>query len=271
LVLNTEYTPPSKEEVHKWLAEYSSCSQKDKQDEIKDNIVRAFLPLVKKISHGLARRSTDPVEDLIQVGCVGLLKAIEQFDPDAGANFKTYSTYLITGEIRHYLRDKATMIKAPRELQELSFRINQIIQNLSERYQRPPTDFEIAEELQVPIHRVVEASEANRRKSLVSLDQVVTGASEGEQFLVDKLIDNKYQEYLLAQEDRIMLNEAIETLNSNLKEVIKLTYYNGLCQAEIADQLGISQMQVSRRLKKATSELFVIISTKHIPRSKDVS
>lgn len=270
MALNTNNIQPSREEVQVLLAEYSSCKDPEQKEEIKDRIVKNYLPLVKKISHGLARRSTDPVEDLIQVGCLGLLKAIEQFDPDAGANFKTYSTYLITGEIRHYLRDKSTMIKAPRELQELSFRITNIIQNLSERLQRPPTDYEIAEELQIPVHRVVEASEANRRKTLISLDQVICSGSEGEQFLVDKLVDNKYQEYLLAQEDRIMLNEAINSLNGNLKEVITMTYYHGLSQSEIADILNISQMQVSRRLKKAISELFGIISSKQIKRRNSI-
>lgn len=264
LGLNPEYTQPTKDEIWDWFKQYKSCENEIKRERIKNKIVQAYLPLVKKISHGLARRSTDPVEDLIQVGSVGLLKAIDQFSLDGGANFKTYATYLITGEIRHYIRDKATMIKAPRELQELSLRINKLIQTLSNELGRHPTDLEIAESLQVPIKRVFEATEANRRKSLVSLDQVITGGSEGEQFLVDKLVDSKYQDYLLVQEDRIMLNEAIESLNKNLKEVIKLTYYNDLSQNEIAQKLGVSQMQVSRRLKKAISELFKIISHKKV-------
>lgn len=261
---NVDYQQPSLEQVHNWLNQYSAAKSNSKKERLKKKIVEAMLPLVKKISHGLARRSTDPVEDLIQVGCMGLLKAIEQFNAEAGANFKTYSTYLITGEIRHYIRDKATMIRAPRELIELSLRINNMIQDLTIKLGRPPTDLEIAEELQVPVKRIVEATEANRRKSLVSLDQVVNGQNEGEQFLIDKLVDSKYQDYLLAQEDRIMLNEAIESLNGNLKEVIKLTYYNDMCQYEIAQQLGISQMQVSRRLKKAISELFKTITTKRV-------
>lgn len=262
--LNPENTAPTKDEIWDWFKTYNSCDDAVNRERIKNQIVQAYLPLVKKISHGLARRSTDPVEDLIQVGSLGLLKAIDQFNLDGGAHFKTYATYLITGEIRHYIRDKATMIKAPRELQELSLRINKLIETLSDQLGRHPTDLEIAEALQVPVKRVFEASEANRRKSLVSLDQVITGGSEGEQFLVDKLVDSKYQDYLLVQEDRIMLNEAIESLSKNLKDVIKLTYYNDLSQSEIAQQLGISQMQVSRRLKKAISELFKIISHKKV-------
>lgn len=255
--------PPSpQEQVIDLFTEYLSCKNSQEKGILKNKILETYLPLVKKISHGLARRSTDPIEDLIQVGSVGLLKAIDQFDPNAGANFKTYATYLITGEIRHYLRDKATVIKAPRELQELSFRINIIIQNLTNKLGRPPTDLEIAESLDVTIERVQEASDVNKRKQLISLDQMITSNNDGEQFLVDKLVDHKYQDYLLAQEDRIMLNEAIERLPEKLKDVIKYTYYNDLSQSEIAEMLGVSQMQISRRLRKAITELYLILTKK---------
>lgn len=253
---------PIQEPYKDLLVDYISCQNPQEKAQIKNKILETYLPLVKKISHGLARRSTDPVEDLIQVGSVGLLKAIDQFDPKAGANFKTYATYLITGEIRHYLRDKATVIKAPRELQELSFRINTIIQNLTTKLNRPPSDLEIAESLDIPVERIIEAADVNKRKQLLSLDQMISPNSDGEQFLVDKLIDHKYQEYLLAQEDRIMLSEAIERLPDHLKEVIKLTYYNDYSQSKIAEILGVSQMQISRRLRKAISELYLIITKK---------
>lgn len=120
------------DQVHQWLAEYAES----RDPVLRDCIIQASLPLVKRIAYGLARRSTDPVEDLIQVGSIGLIKAVDQFKPDAGAKFQTYATHLITGEIRHYLRDKTAMIRAPRELQELSFRINRLVQNLASRLGR---------------------------------------------------------------------------------------------------------------------------------------
>src|SRR3990167_3988261 len=107
-------------DIHKLLSIY----HKKKDKNVRDRIVAHTITLVKRIAYGLARRSTDPVDDLIQVGSIGLVKAIDQFDPSAGAKFHTYATHLITGEIRHYLRDKTSMIRAPRELQELSFRIS---------------------------------------------------------------------------------------------------------------------------------------------------
>ena len=250
------------DEVNNWLHEYKATNNVKIKAQLRNLIVLSYLPFVKKISHGLARRNTDPIEDLIQVGSVGLLKAIDQFDSSLGTSFKTYATYLITGEIRHYLRDKGNMIRAPRELQELSFRINQIIQKLSTSLSRVPTDFEIAAELEIPVNKVSEITEIDRRKMMLSLDQVVSGSTENEQSLVDRLIDDKYQDFLTAQEDRIMLAEAVENLNESLKEVIKLSFFEDMSQSEIARQLGISQMQVSRRLKKALNELFRLITSK---------
>jgi len=248
------------EEINSWLQEYKKAENTKVKTQLRDLIVLAYLPFVKKIAYGLARRSTDPIEDLMQIGSVGLLKAIDQYDTNLGASFKTYATYLITGEIRHYLRDKGNMIRAPRELQELSFRINQLIQELTTKLSRIPTDLEIAEVLEIPVNKVSEVTEVDRRKQMVSLDQVVSGSSESEQTFADRLVDDKYQDFLMAQEDRIMLGEAVELLSDSLKEVIKLSFFEDLSQNDIAKRLNISQMQVSRRLKKAIAELFKIIT-----------
>lgn len=254
----------SVDEVNVWLISYKNTDNPKLKSKLRNLVVVAYLPLVKKISYGLARRSTDPVEDLIQVGCVGLLKAIEQFDIEQGASFKTYSSYFITGEIRHYLRDKCNMIRPPRELMELSFRINQIIRKLTIDFGRGPTDLEIAQELQVSINKISEVSEIDRRKQLVSLDQVISGNNEDKQTFADRLIDDKYQDFLNSQEDRIMINEAIESLSKQLREVVKMTFYQDLSQNEIAKKLNISQMQVSRRLKKALTQLLKVITDNEI-------
>lgn len=248
-------------EINDWLAEYKLVTCKKAKAQLRNLITTAYLPFVKKISHGLARRSTDPVEDLVQVGSVGLLKAIEQYDSTQGSSFKTYSTYLITGEIRHYLRDKSAMIRAPRELQELSFRINQLVQNLTSKLGKTPSELEISRELQIPVSKLDEISQVDRRKQLVSLDAVCSTNNDNDQSLNDKLVDSKYQDFLKLQEDRIMLNEAVESLEEQLKLVIKKRFFEDKSQNEIAQELGISQMQVSRKIKKALNELFNIIST----------
>lgn len=244
------------DQIHQWLKVYAET----RDPAVRDAVIQAAIPLVKRIAYGLARRSTDPVEDLIQVGSIGLIKAVDQFKPDAGAKFQTYATHLVTGEIRHYLRDRTAMIRAPRELQELSFRINRLVQNLTLRLGREPTDVEIAGELQIPVSRVNEAYEVDRRRTMISLDQALTGDAGNEQSLVDTLVDGKYQNLQIAKEDRFMLAEAIKQLRDGLREVVELTFYEDLSQTEVARRLGISQMQVSRRLRAATSELYKIIT-----------
>lgn len=238
--------------VHKLLADY-----KIKQDKkIRDKIIELNMNLVKKIAHGLARRSTDPVDDLIQIGSIGLMKAVDYFNPKAGAKFTTYATHLITGEIRHYLRDKTSMIRAPRELQELSFRINKIIQRLQSELGREPTDLEIAEVLQeVKKHKIQEAYEVDRRRTLVSLDQTLSANSDNDTYLVDTLMDIKAHRKDGKREDYLMLKDLITKLKEPLREIIELIYFQDIPQADVAQRLGISQMQVSRRLKKATAEL----------------
>lgn len=258
-----EFTTPETEDIEVWLKEFKSSNDPKVKKQLKNLIILYYLPLVKKIAYGLARRQTDPIEDIIQVGSLGLIKAVDQFDGSFGASFKTYSTYLITGEIRHYLRDKSAMIRAPRELQELNIKMNNLVERLKSQFGRTPTELEIADELQMPVNKVTEVFEADRRKQLISLDQLVFNNSEAEQSLVDVLVDDKYQLYQNLQEERIMLNDAVNMLSDQLKEVIRLSFFEDLNQSEIAQKIGISQMQVSRRIKKATTELFRIISSQN--------
>ena len=222
------------------------------REKLRDQIVARVMPYVKKIAHGLARRSSDPVEDLIQVGNIGLLKAVEKFNPLVGSSFKTYATYFITGEIRHYLRDKTSMIKAPRQMYELYYRINQLVAKLTEQLGRTPTDVEIAEALQCPVNKVTQAQDIERRRLPVSLDQfLVSDGGGNDTVYLERLVDQNQVEFTETYENRMVVERALCTLKEELRDVVKMTYYEDLSQTEIAERLGISQMQVSRRLRKA--------------------
>ena len=246
-------------QIHEWLISYKSVDNEKLKKELQNLIVVAAMPFVKKVACGLARRSTDPVDDLIQVGSLGLIKAIDLFNPSLGTKFKTYATYLITGEIRHYLRDKASMIKAPREIQELAFRINCVIKKLTEDGLEPTSE-QIAEEMSLPLKKVNDVIEVDRRKSTISLDQTFAADDEDSSSLADKLPSGDYQEFLNAYEEKIMLAAAIKQLKPKLKEVIELNYYQDLNQRQIAEKLNISQMQVSRRIKQALGDIYNIIT-----------
>lgn len=246
-------------QIHEWLITYKNSADKKVKKQLQNLIVVAAMPFVKKIACGLARRSTDPVDDLIQVGAVGLIKAIDLYNPDVGTKFKTYATYLITGEIRHYLRDKASMIKAPREIQELAFRINCVIKQLTEEGVEPTSE-QVAEAMSLSVNRINDIIEVDRRKSTISLDQTCTFDDDDTISLADKIPSGDYQEFLDAYEEKIMLSNAITKLKPKMKEVIELSYYQDLNQREISEQLNISQMQVSRRLKQALEEMYKIIT-----------
>lgn len=246
-------------QIHEWLIAYKSSNDKKIKKQLQNLIVVAAMPFVKKIACGLARRATDPIDDLIQVGAVGLIKSIDLYNPEVGTKFKTYATYLITGEIRHYLRDKASMIKAPREIQELAFRINCVIKQLTKEGQEPNAE-QIAEAMSLSVSKVNDVIEVDRRKSTISLDQTFNFDDDDTMSLADKIPSGDYQAFLDAYEEKIMLSKAISQLKPKMKEVIELSYYQDLNQREISEKLGISQMQVSRRLKQALEEMYKIIT-----------
>ena len=259
--MNAEENTLSIEEVNNWLEEYKNSTDEKVKKRLKELVVLACMPLVKKVARSLARRSTDPVEDITQVGSLGLIKAVDLYNPEISKNFKSYATYLITGEIRHYLRDRITIIRAPREIKELSFRIHKLTTELTEKLGRTPTDKDIAEALQMPEEKIEEVNNLDRRTTTISIDQIL-GADENSISLVEKIEDESQKEAFNSYENRMILDDAIKRLDPVEQELITLNYYEGLNQREISEKLNISQMQVSRKLKKALSKLFDIVSKK---------
>jgi len=251
-------------DVYKWLDSYRTANNERVKRQLQNLIVVACMPLVNKIACGLARRSTDPLDDLIQVGSVGLLKAVNLFDSSRSKNFRAYATHLITGEIRHYLRDKCAMIKAPREVQELAYRIYQISKDLADENGEKPTDIEIAERLQMDLGKVHEVIDVERRKQLVSLDQL-NGLTEEEQFpLYDKIADTKELDERNVNEVRMQLRSAILKLKPEQKKIIEMYFYKEIRQNVIAETLGVSKMQVHRMIKKALKDLLKIIQSEEV-------
>ena len=250
------------DEIAEWLKLYKNTEDEKTKKHLQNVIALAAMPLVKKISRGLARRNTDPVEDIIQVGSVGLVKAIQLYNPKVSENFKTYATYLITGEIRHYLRDKVAMIKAPREIYELAYRVNKVMQKLKDDQGNEPSETVLAEELGTSVGKIKEVIDVERRKQTISLDQVISTGNDESLSLFDKISDDNHYNLESFQEDKILIKDAINKLDVKLQEVVIMNYFDDMSQTQIASVLGISQMQVSRRLKKALSVLFTILSEK---------
>lgn len=248
------FTPELKQQVEAyWLAKAKQVED-SQLIAMRDALVVATSPYVERLAKSLARRSNDPVDDLIQVGHIGLLKAIEKYNPLKGARFKTYATYCITGEIRHYLRDKTQLIKAPRQLYELYYRMNMMAQELQQSLGRTPTDEDLANALQCSMEQVDQVHQVERRRHVVSIEQQWTETDEPDGFS-EKLMDDSYIDMVEQQESRLLLMPVVQRLPEELRTVVQLRYGEDLSQVDIAERLGISQMQVSRRLRRAVDKL----------------
>ncbi len=250
------------EDLDAQLLSYKNCNDDKKKRMMHLKIVENGMQLVKKIACAISVQSGISNEDLIQVGSIGLIKAIQFFDTNKNTKFKTYATYFIRGEIKHYLRDKASMIKAPRELQELVFKISSAVKQLKSKGFDDPTDAQIAELVGVAETKIHEVMEIELCKTTLSLDQAISTVDDDELTLIDKIPSGDYQEFLNSYENKIMLAQAIEKLPPDLKEIIELSYYHDLNQREISEKIHISQMQVSRRLKKALHKMYELITQK---------
>lgn len=247
-------------DIEKLLAQYKNCTDEKKKRILHINIIQKNMFLVKKIAGNISLPSGVPMEDLVQVGSIGLIKAIEFFDVEKNVKFKTYATHFIKGEIKHYLRDKSYMIKAPRELQELVFKISTAIRDLKAQGFDEPAEEQISELVNIDIKKIHEVMQLEFCKSILSLDQTHSSFGDDDMTLIDKIPSGDYQEFLISRENTIMLKSAIERLPYDLKEIIELHYFQDLNQREISDKLKISQMQVSRKIRKAINRLYKIIS-----------
>lgn len=247
------------DELDRLVIAYKECNDDKKKRMLHLGAVEKAMSLVKKIAGTISVQSGISNEDLVQVGSIGLIKAIEFFDPYKNVKFKTYASYFIRGEIKHYLRDKASIIKAPRELQELVFKISTAVKNLKEKGFEDPTEEQISQLIGVDVKKIHEVLEIELCKTTLSLDQAISSVDDDEITLIDKIPAGDYQEFMNSYENKIMLEQAIEKLQPELREIIELSYYHDLNQREISERIHISQMQVSRRLKKALNKMYQII------------
>jgi len=250
-------------ELDSLIIAYKQCKDDRKKHLIHLQVLEIAMVYVKKVAAGISAQYGIASEDLVQVGSIGLIKAIELFDPEKSAKFKTYAGYLIRGEIKHYLRDKASLIKTPRELQEHIAKINTAIKELKAKGYNEPTEEQIAEATGLDEEKIQNFMDLELSVSTLSLDQTIPSATEDDELtLADKIPAGDYQEFLTSYENKIMLAAAINKLPADLREIIELSYYHDLNQREIAERKSISQMQVSRRIKKAINKLYEIIKYK---------
>ena len=245
--------------ISDWLDDYKNSESQSKKAKAKALIVSRMLPIVKRIARTIARRSYDPIEDLIQAGSIGLLKAIDSFRAEINDNFKYYAGSLIIGEIKHYIRDKMNTIKVPRHIQELSFRINSFISTLTVEELNNLTNEYVADALNVSTKEVDFVMQADRRKNTISLDDMYKADSNNLGY-EEVIAHENYKEKSELEDARLIIELVIVRLPKEYRKLVELYYYQDLSQKEIAEKMEMSQMQVSRKLKKAFELLHEMIA-----------
>jgi RNA polymerase sigma-B factor len=218
---------------------------KTKDLKIKEEIMISYTWLVKRIAYKLAF-NRDELDDLIQIGMIGLLKSIEKYDVIRNIKFEIFATPKIIGEIKHYFRDKSRLLKIPRQLQQENSRVKKFIQEYTQNTGGSPTVRKIAHALNLEEEKVLEALEVGYNEQVVSLNS----SPFMDQTLLDTLKeeDSADADRLL---DKAFLEQAMESLSEREKKMIKWRFYEGLSQIEIAEKLNLSQTSVSRSLGDA--------------------
>jgi RNA polymerase sigma-B factor len=217
--------------------------------EIREELIEAHLGLVEYLSRRFAGRG-EPLEDLIQVATIGLIKAVDRFDPEREVEFSTYATPTIVGELKRHFRDKGWAVRVPRRLQELNLQLGEIIGQLSQKLGRSPTVVEMAEAAGTTEDEVLEGLDSAHAYTLTSLD-----APSGEEDLALREQIGSEDDTIELLEYRTSLMPLLERLPPRERTMLYLRFFRGMTQSEIAERLGISQMHVSRLLAKTLSNL----------------
>jgi len=217
--------------------------------EVRQELIEAHLGLVEYLARRFAGRG-EPLEDLVQVATIGLIKAVDRFDPDRAVEFSTYATPTIVGELKRHFRDKGWAVRVPRRLQELNLQLGDLIGKLSQQLGRSPTVAEMAEAAGTTQEEVLEGLESAHAYSLVSLD-----APTGEEDLTLHEQIGTEDETIELLEYRASLTPLLDQLPPREQRMLYLRFFKGMTQSEIAEKLGISQMHVSRLLAKTLATL----------------
>ncbi len=253
--MNDGWSRSDREREHELLARFVALDEQDPaRAAVRDELVTMHLPLV----YHLARRFRDrgePHDDLVQVGTIGLIKAVDRFDPERGAEFSTYATPTILGEIKRHFRDKGWSVRVPRRLQELRMAITRATADLSQDLGRSPTVRELAGRLELSEEEVLEGLEAAQSYSALSLDGA--GGSGEDDSATPALVDTlgTHDEALANVEYRETLRPLLAALPDRERQIVLLRFFHNKTQSQIAAEVGVSQMHVSRLLVKALGTL----------------
>lgn len=223
--------------------------------ELRNQLVNLNIGLVRREAYHWLQRSSESFDDLMQVGSLGLIRAIERFDPTKGYAFSSFAIPYIRGEIQHYLRDKGCSMRIPRRWQALESQSRRVIRQFHLDVGRGPSDSEVAAALEISLEEWQDVKLARRNRALLSLDAPMQDEDCTSACLGDLLPDSKYRSFQLAQEDQLRLQQALQQLENRTREVLEFVFLYDLTQKETAERMGISAVTVSRRVKQGLKHM----------------
>ena len=218
----------------------------------REQLIEQYMSLVRSLARRYSYRG-EQLEDLVQIGAIGLIKAIDRFDLERGVELTTYATPNIIGEIKRHFRDKGWSVRVPRGLQELNVQLSRLMEQLTVQFGRSPTIPELAKAAGVEEEEALEALESGRAYTSLSLS---VGGGGGEDDDLDPLesIGTEEHEYEVS-EDRAVLAPGFKALDERERMILQLRFFEGLTQSQIAQQIGISQMHVSRLIRRSLEKI----------------
>ncbi len=217
---------------------------------LRERLAELHLPLVEHLARRFAGRN-EPLPDLVQVGSIGLIKAIDRFEPERGLEFSTYATPTILGEIKRHFRDVGWLVRVPRRAQELQTSIATARSELSQELRRAPTVRELAERIGASEDDVVEALDVSRAYAGLPLESLAEPGRDPSDNPIIGMIDERLEQV----EQRAMLRPMLESLPERERQILLLRFVAGKTQTEIAEIVGVSQMQVSRLVARSLAQL----------------
>ncbi len=240
----------SREHVHSLIREY----REEGNLRARERLIQQYMPLVKSLARRHSMRG-EQYEDLVQVGCIGLIKAVDRYDPQRRVEFGAFAIPNVAGEIKRHLRDRGWPIRVPRRLQELRPGLCACSAELSARLDRPPTISEIAESSGVAEPEVIAALDTERLQSPVSLSQPAPD-EDNDAYADLEVLDGGYEQ----GEQRALLAAGFRVLDERERRLLALQFFGGLSQPQVAREIGISQIHVSRLTRRALVKLRAEIS-----------
>jgi RNA polymerase sigma-B factor len=217
----------------------------------RERLIEQYMSLVRSLARRYSYRG-EQLEDLVQIGAIGLIKAIDRFDLERGVELTTYATPNIIGEIKRHFRDKGWSVRVPRGLQELNVQLSRLVEQLTVQFGRSPTIPELAKAAGAEEEEVLEALESGRAYSSLSLS--TGGGGDDDELDPLESIGTEEHQYEVS-EDRAVLAPGFRALDERERKILQLRFFEGLTQSQIAQQVGISQMHVSRLIRRSLEKI----------------